>query len=87
MRFHNEVVRQALDLAKQETRELGEAVSLAQSWKQEAEYLREVIRKHYPTIAGHVLRLQEGHEDRAAEEWLAVARDFAHALAQDVDSS
>lgn len=39
-----------------------------------------LIHEHYPTIAGHVLRLQEGHEDRAAAEWLAVAREFAAVL-------
>lgn len=40
----------------------------------------DVVRKHYPTIAGHVLRLQEAHEERAATEWLAVAQDFYNAL-------
>jgi hypothetical protein len=46
----------------------------------EAERLRAVISKHYPTIAGHVFRLQEAHEDRALGEWLRVARDFYRAL-------
>lgn len=36
----------------------------------------EVIRKHYPTIAGHAIRLQEAGEERAFMEWVYVARDF-----------
>lgn len=43
------------------------------------ERLRAVMGKHYPTIAGHVMRLQEAGEERAANEWLSVAQSFRDA--------
>jgi hypothetical protein len=46
----------------------------------QVEDLVAVIKKHYPTIAGHVSRLNDAHEDRAAGEWLGLARDFYDAL-------
>ena len=42
--------------------------------------LRAIMSKHYPTIAGRVIQLQQAHEDRAAAEWQAVADDFREVL-------
>jgi hypothetical protein len=42
----------------------------------QCEALRGVVRKHYPTLAGRVIALQNAGEDRAAAEWDALARDF-----------
>jgi hypothetical protein len=47
----------------------------------QVEDLLAVLKKHYPAIAGHVSRLQDAHEDRAAGEWLGIARDFYDAIA------
>jgi hypothetical protein len=40
------------------------------------------IQKHYPVIAGHVIRLQQDGEEKAAAKWATVAEDFYAALEQ-----
>jgi len=67
-----------LGRAEQEIERLETGWSLDHERHKKAdERMRAMIRKHYPTIAGHVIRLQEAGEERAAAEWLAVAQDFA----------
>lgn len=38
--------------------------------------MRVALRKHYPTIAGHAISLDNRHEERAAAEWREVAREL-----------
>jgi hypothetical protein len=81
VRIKGEALREAQDAVGRLREENAEQLAKGLTLAGQVEDLVEVMRKHYPTIAGHVSRLQDAHEDRAAGEWLGVARDFYDAIA------